>query len=787
MKKTKTLTLFLGLMALLLLPVLPANAASPYHVNRYGELTRYSGGPSVTIPANVSAISNSAFDDVKVTSFQVNRNNPYFRSINGALYNKSGTLLIRVPSEKKGSFQVPNSVKTIENSAFFQCKRITSITMGNQVKTIRSHAFNRCERLEKITLSDQIKTIPFYCFYNCYSLENVHFPKNLETVSEGAFSNNDALKSVALSNRLEVIENSAFSNCRSLTRVSLPKANYILHSYAFYGCTSLTSVSLGGMLSEIPSHAFSDCFSLKKVTGISDINWIKDAAFENCKALSDFTFPKGLEEIGNRAFLGCKSLTTISLSKDLESIGHNAFSGAGQRFVVQAGNEVYSSVNGLLLNKKKTRLIQVPAQKTGELTMPSSVKKMAKNALCYSQITSLVFSDQIETLSKRSFFECPNLKTVTLPKNLKSFNDKYVEPVDLNTDHLSNLKISKDNENFQTYDGALYNKKGTQLLFAPYGKTKKLTLHPNCKFLNYQLNSNRLTMLAITKSNPTYSCIDGVLYDRSGKTLIIFPMHKTSYVVPKKVRSLDKLNRRKYSCYLSPVQVSKENPKYYAKDGVLFTNSGDTLFYYPPRKSGAYTIPDSARHIADNAFSYCSKLSKLTISKNISRSSGTVYNLDDCTSLKELTVKQGDLNSINVDFYGCDKIKKITLPSTIMKMKFYNLPKGVAIYGWDNTAAKKIAKTNKGTFISLGTIPKAVSGIRAKKIIDRYEISWNASSGADGYQVYTSYETLKTVSGHNSTSCRIKGDLDNYSTIYVRAYAVKNGHKIYGKAKAFYH
>ena len=787
MKKTTKLTLLLALMALLLLPVLSANAASPYHVNRYGELTHYSGGPSVTIPANVSAISNSAFDNVKVTSFQVNRSNPYFKSINGALYNKAGTLLIRVPSEKKGSFQVPNSVKTIENSAFFKCKWITSVTMGNQVKTIRSHAFNRCERLEKITLSDQINTIPFYCFYNCHALESVHFPKNLETVSEGAFSNNYALKNVTLSNGLEEIENSAFSNCTSLTSVSLPNRDYIMHSFAFSGCTSLTSASLGGMISEIPSHAFSGCSSLKKVTGVSDIDRIKDSAFKNCSALTTFDFPKGLEEIGNNAFRGCKSLTTISLSKDVESIGSNAFSGAGQRFVVQAGNEVYSSVNGLLLNKKKTKLIQIPAQKTGELTIPDSVKKMATNALCYSQISSVVFSDQIETLSKRSFSECPNLRKVTLPKGLKNFYDKYVEPVDLNTNRLTTLKISKDNENFQTYDGALYNKKGTELLFAPYGKTKKLTLHPDCKFLNYQLNSNRLTMLAIAKKNPTYLCIDGVLYDHSGKTLIIYPMHKTSYVVPQKVRSLDKLNSRKYSCYLSSVQVSKKNPKYYAKDGVLFTNSRDTLIYYPPRKSGAYTIPDSARHIADDAFSYCSKLTKLTISKNISRSSGTVYNLEDCTALKELTVKQGDLNSINVNFSGCDNIKKITLPSTIMKMNFYYLPKGVTIYGWDNTAAQKIAKKNKGTFISLGTIPKAVSGIRAKKIIDRYEISWNASNGADGYQVYTSYETLKTVSGHNNTSCRIKGDIDNYSTIYVRAYAVKNGHKIYGKAKAYYH
>ncbi len=787
MKKATKLTLLLALMALLLLPVLSANAASPYHVNRYGELTRYSGGPSVTIPANVSAISNSAFDDVKVTSFQVNRSNPYFKSINGALYNKAGTLLIRVPSEKKGSFQVPNSVKTIENSAFFKCKWITSVTMGNQVKSIRSHAFNRCERLERITLSDQLRKIPFYCFYNCYSLESVHFPKNLETVSEGAFSNNYALRAVALSNRLEVIENSAFSNCTSLTKVRLPESDYIMHSFAFSSCTDLTSVSLGGKITEIPSHAFSGCHALQTVTGLSNVNQIKDSAFKNCDALTNFTFPKGLEEIGNHAFVGCKSLTTISLSKDVESIGSNAFSGAGQRFVVQAGNEVYSSANGLLLNKKKTKLIQVPAQKTGELTMPDSVEKMAKNALCYSQISSALFSDQIETLSKRSLSECPNLKTVTLPKGLKNFYDKYVEPVDLNTNRLTTLKISKDNESFQTYDGALYNKKGTELLFAPYGKTKKLTLHPDCKFLNYQLNSNRLTMLAIAKKNPTYTCIDGVLYDRSGKTLIIFPMHKTSYIVPKKVRSLDKLHSRKYSCYLSSVQVSKGNPKYYAKDGVLFTSSSDTLIYYPPRKSGTYTIPASARHIADNAFSYCTKLSKLTISKNISRSSGTIYNLDSCTNLKELTVKQGDLNSINVDFYDCDNIKKITLPSTIMKMKFYNLPKGVTIYGWDNTAAQKIAKKNKGTFISLGTIPKAVSGIRAKKIIDRYEISWNASNGADGYQVYTSYETLKTVSGHNSTSCRIKGDIDNYSTIYVRAYAVKNGHKIYGKAKAYYH
>lgn len=70
-----------------------------------------------------------------------------------------------------------------------------------------------------------------------------------------------------------------------------------------------------------------------------------------------------------------------------------------------------------------------------------------------------------------------------------------------------------------------------------------------------------------------------------------------------------------------------------------------------------------------------------------------------------------------------------------------------------------------------------------KKIIDKYQLSWNASRGASGYQIYTVSNTIADLKGSGSTTCFIK-DIYEYDTIYIRAYRIVKGKKVYGKAKA---
>ena len=74
---------------------------------------------TVTIPSGVENIAKNAFS--RCESFNVNPGNPYYSSdTSGCLYNKEKTILLKYPiGNSRTSFVVPNTVKRIENYAFY--------------------------------------------------------------------------------------------------------------------------------------------------------------------------------------------------------------------------------------------------------------------------------------------------------------------------------------------------------------------------------------------------------------------------------------------------------------------------------------------------------------------------------------------------------------------------------------------------------------------------------------------------------------------------------------------
>ena len=130
---------------------------------------------SIEIPNNVTSIGNSAFEGCSsLTSINVSENNKDYSSIDGILFNKDKTLLIRYPqSSEITEYIVPNSVICIEDDAFSDCSSLTSVTILDSVTVIRYGAFFGCSSLESITIPDGVSTIDNSTFCNCTNLESI--------------------------------------------------------------------------------------------------------------------------------------------------------------------------------------------------------------------------------------------------------------------------------------------------------------------------------------------------------------------------------------------------------------------------------------------------------------------------------------------------------------------------------------------------------------------------------------------------------------------------------------
>ena len=151
---------------------------------------------SVTIGNGVTSIGVNAFVDCrKLNQINVDTANTAYSSVNGVLFSKDKTELIKYPESKADtSYSIPDSVTSIGNSAFCDCYSLTSITIPNSVTSIGNSAFFRCSFLTSITIPDSVTSIGWNAFEYCSSLTSITIPDSVTSIGNRAFCGCDCLK-----------------------------------------------------------------------------------------------------------------------------------------------------------------------------------------------------------------------------------------------------------------------------------------------------------------------------------------------------------------------------------------------------------------------------------------------------------------------------------------------------------------------------------------------------------------------------------------------------------------
>ena len=111
---------------------------------------------SITIPSSVTSITHKSFRNcTSVVNFIVDGDNANYKSIDGNLYSKNGSLLIKYAQGKTDkSFVIPNGVLYIEEYAFSNCVNLESVTISASVQSIPSRAFEGCTGLKTVVFQD---------------------------------------------------------------------------------------------------------------------------------------------------------------------------------------------------------------------------------------------------------------------------------------------------------------------------------------------------------------------------------------------------------------------------------------------------------------------------------------------------------------------------------------------------------------------------------------------------------------------------------------------------------
>ena len=131
-----------------------------------------SGLTSITIPESVTSIGNGAFSACSgLTSITVAAGNTVYDShdnCNAIIETATNKLIAGCKNTV-----IPNSVTSIEYSAFSECLGLTSITIPNSVTYIGEYAFEGCTDLTSVTLGSSLKVIEYMGFAYCENIQTI--------------------------------------------------------------------------------------------------------------------------------------------------------------------------------------------------------------------------------------------------------------------------------------------------------------------------------------------------------------------------------------------------------------------------------------------------------------------------------------------------------------------------------------------------------------------------------------------------------------------------------------
>jgi len=314
-----------------------------------------------------------------------------------------------VPQDTSGAITIPSTlgkcpVTRIGNTAFWNCRELTGITIPSGIKSIGDGAFVGCNNLSisvakenanyrvyngclmtkdcttlirgincDVSIPSSVTNIAEYAFDGCGDLTSIEIPSNVVSIGDYAFYGCDGLGDLTISEGVQDIGHCAFEDCVNLTSVEIPPSVISIGSYAFSGCDRLVGLTISEGVQDIGEYAFAGCSGLTSVSIPSSVGYVGWNAFEYCSGLSSVEIAEGVWGVCSYAFYGCESLTDVTIPASVILIGMYAFSEC-------------SSLT--------------------DVTIPASVKTIGDGAFaeCYG-LTNMMFNGSLPRIG-RGAFDC---------------------------------------------------------------------------------------------------------------------------------------------------------------------------------------------------------------------------------------------------------------------------------------------------------------------------------------------------------------------------------------------
>lgn len=247
--------------------------------------------------------------------YAIDMTNADIETIPASAFTKTSIRFVDLPTKLKtigdnafdnryliGPLVLPEGLDSIGKEAFKQ-NYITEVTIPESVRAIGQSAFYDNQYLKSVTLNNRMETINRSLFNYCKKLAVVRGGRNVKIVDQSAFSGCDSLRSISDITPV-TINSSAFYNCRKLESLNFSRIKSIGYE-SFCNCFGLKEADLT-TLTSIYGRSFIGCTGLKKVTFGNDITTIKSEAFNSCDALEEVVLGSSINSLESNCFYSTK-------------------------------------------------------------------------------------------------------------------------------------------------------------------------------------------------------------------------------------------------------------------------------------------------------------------------------------------------------------------------------------------------------------------------------------------------------------------------------------------------
>ena len=339
------------------------------------------------------------------------------------------------------SLDIPQSVTSMGRNITLDCKNLKSLSVnpGNKVFDSR----NRCNAIIKTDsnillegcnttkIPQGIIAIGPYAFAGATGFKTVDIPRSVRYILEGAFAF-CPLKKISIPASVTLLYDNPFLGCSDVESITVQEGNPVYSSPA--GSNAIISngndvrvmreAEVTEMLDYFHELKYLDRRPATLIHGCrntvipSSANVIGYRSFAFCNGLESMVIPESVTTVEHDAFLKCPDLKELVIPASVTKFAKSDYCPNLEKIIVSDANPVYDSRDNCnaVIETEDDNLI-IGCKKT---VIPSTVKYIDGHAFEHVHgLKSVIIPNSVERIGYDAFWDCADLESVTISSSVR--------------------------------------------------------------------------------------------------------------------------------------------------------------------------------------------------------------------------------------------------------------------------------------------------------------------------------------------------------------------------------